>query len=104
MTDTETVIGNPGLHFSRQTEQTQGVRHRRAAAAHFFGDLFLGEFELRGKLLVGPRFFNRVEVFALQVFDERNFQHFLIIRFPHDGGNRCQPRLPCCPPAAFTRN
>ncbi len=102
--DTEPVIGNPRLHFRRQTEQTRRIGHGRATAAHFFGNLFLGELELRGQLVVGPRFFNRVEVFTLQVFDQSDLECFLVADLPNDGGNGRQPCFARGAPPAFPGN
>ena len=47
-----------------------------AAFAQCFGHLFLGAAEFIHKLAEAQCFFNRVKVFALDVFNDRYFQNF----------------------------
>ena len=49
----------------------------------------------------GARLFDRVEVFALEVLDERELQHVLIGRFADNDRRLRQPRPLRRPPAAF---
>lgn len=51
---------------------------RRLTAPNAVGDLFLRQFENGGQLLVGFGFFNRIEIFALEIFDERDFESFFV--------------------------
>jgi hypothetical protein len=60
---------------------------RRRAFADFHGDFFLGEGELAGELGVAEGLFDGVEVFALEVFDEGEFEDGAVIGFAGDDGD-----------------
>src|ERR1051326_3158086 len=62
------------LHALRQLHQAQKVRDRRALFADLLRDLFLRQSEFFVQLVIGVRFFDRVEVLALDVLDERELQ------------------------------
>ncbi len=69
----------------------------------------LGDFGLRhpivfGKLLVRARFFHRIEVFALEVLDQRQRHHLALIEIAHQRRNFVQPGALGGAPPALTRN
>ena len=61
-------------HFRGQPQQPDVVGHRRSILADRLGDLLLGQAELVGEPAVGVRLFDRIEVLALDVLDERGRQ------------------------------
>src|SRR3546814_11884567 len=60
---------------------------------------FLGMAELIDETLVGFRLLDCVEVLALNVLDDRDFQRFDIVEIADEGGNLVEPRLLRRPPA-----
>ena len=58
-----------GPHLVGQLQQPQHVRDRRAVLADGVGDVFLRQMELVGETPVGERLVDRIEIFALDVFD-----------------------------------
>jgi hypothetical protein len=51
------------------------------------GDFLLRELKLFRELRVAVRLLDRVEIFALQIFDERQFQHRAVVGLAGDDGN-----------------
>ena len=68
------------------------------------GDLSLRHPFIIGKPLISLRFFHRIEVFALDVLDQRKRHHFPLIKLANQRRNLVQTRLLRCPPTAFTRD
>ena len=82
------------LHRRRQPQQPQKVRHSRALLAHSSGDLLLRHPELVVQLVIRVRLFHRVEVFALDVLDQRELQRVAGLEgVLHHGRHGGQPRL-----------
>ena len=71
MAHLQLVAGDEVAHLLRQLEQAQRVGHRRAVLADPLRQLLLRVAELVDEPLVGLGLFDRVEVLALQVLDER---------------------------------
>jgi len=72
----------------RQSQQPRRVCHGRAAFTDLERDLFLRELKLFRELRVTLRFFQRIQVLALEIFDEREFQHRAVV------GSRTMTGLP----------
>ena len=68
-------IANAG----RNDAQRQNFRHRRAGPADLLGDFVVGVIEMIGQALQAVRFFKRGEVFALNIFDQPEFQGFRVV-------------------------
>ena len=66
-----------------QVEQSHCVCHRGPAPADLLRNFFLTHSEFLGEARVTLRFFDRVKICALQVFDQREFQHIAIISSVH---------------------
>ncbi len=62
------------------------------------------EIELRDESFQRTRLFERIEVLALNVLDERDRDRCLVGNVPDDGRDLPQPRHLCRPPAALTRD
>ena len=67
-----------GLHLVRQLRQPHHVGDMAAALADDFRDVVLAAFELVGQRVIALRLFHRIEVFALHVFDDRDFQRVAV--------------------------
>ena len=104
MAGAEAIFPKPLLDFGGEPEQPEHVGDGRAVLSDPAGDLFLGHSELDNKLVIGLRFFNRVQVFALQIFDEGDLQGRMFVRFADDGGNPDQAGALRGTPAAFAGN
>ncbi|MNU90834.1 hypothetical protein D3C71_807120 [compost metagenome] len=97
-------MGQHGLDDFRQGDQAQQVGHGHPGLAHSFGHLLLGQLEFLLQTLQGHRFFDRVEVFALDVLDQRNGNGRFIRHIAHHRRNGFLPGLLTGAPAAFTGN
>ncbi len=104
MADRQPALADIILDDWRQFQQPHGVGHHRAAFADLDRNFLLGELELPGQLLVTMRFLDGVEVFTLQVFDERQFQHRPVVGFAGDDGDFRQLQQLGGAPAAFAGN
>ena len=71
------------------------------AFAHGGGELFLRVAEPVHQLAISLRLFDRIEVGALDILDDRDFENFGIIEIPHDDRNLVDLRPLGGPPTAF---
>jgi len=85
------ILHQPALHFLVEFEQPHRVRHRCAAFADLLRDLLLLLAKFPRQPREGARFFDRVEVFALEILDQRQLEHVAIARFAHDDRRLGQP-------------
>ena len=76
-------MGQHGLDHFRQRDQTQQVGHGDAGLAHCLGHLLLGELEFLLQTLQRNRFFDRVEVFTLNILDQRHGDRGFIRHVAH---------------------
>ena len=90
-------------HCFGKCHQTKRVGNVAAALADRLGELLLRVVEAVDQLLVAHRFFDRVQVSALNVFDDRDFQNFLVGELPDEYRDGMQAGLLGCPPASFAR-
>ena len=63
-----------GAHFLGQPQQPDVIGDRRSILADGVGDLLLREVEIVHEPAIGVRFLDRIQVFALDVLDERDRQ------------------------------
>ena len=78
------AVRDRGLDARGEVEQAQRVRDRRSGAADAGRDVLLAEPELLDELAVGVGRLERVEVLALEVLDEREFELLAIGELAHD--------------------
>ncbi len=90
--------------FRGQFEQPHVVGDRRAILADGGGNGFLRHLEFVGEPAVGLRFFDRIQIFALDVFDQRDFEQALVRHVAIDDGNFQQARALRGAPAALARH
>ena len=64
----------------------------RAAASDTRRQFFLRQRKIVEQAFIGMRFFHRVEVSALDVFDERDLAHLGITRLTHESRDFLQSR------------
>jgi hypothetical protein len=84
-----------------ELEQAQQVGGGRARAPDGVGGLLVGHAELVDEALDAAGFFERVEVFALDVLDQRHGQRGLVRDLAHQAGHAAQAGQLGGAPAAF---
>ncbi|CAI8970873.1 hypothetical protein EMIT0P43_70145 [Pseudomonas jessenii] len=104
MTHFQVAVGQHGLDDFRQGNQAQQVGHCHPGLAHSLGHLLLGQLELLLQPLQGHRFFNRVQVFALNVLDQRDGDRGFIGYIANHCRDGFLPGLLAGAPAAFAGN
>ena len=104
MAHREAAFANEIPHCGRQLQQPRRIRHRGAALAYLHRNFLLREGELFRQLRVAQRLFQRVQVFALQIFNERQLQDRLVVRRAHDHRDFRQLQQLRGPPAPFARD
>ena len=75
------------LYGSGQFEQTQIVGDGCPVLADTFAQAFLGQFVLVKQVLIGKCDFYRIQVFTLDVFNQRHFHHVLVVSSADVGGD-----------------
>src|SRR6516162_689410 len=65
-----------------QIQKPQCVGHSRPAAPDFDGNIFLPQSKFISQSRVALRFFDWVEIGALQILDQRKFEDFQIVSCP----------------------
>ena len=75
------------LRIGLQIEQSHGIRNRGPALADLAGDFLLRKAEFLVKPGIGSGFFDRVQAFALEVFDEGEFENLAVAGLANDDGD-----------------
>ena len=75
---------------ARQVHQAQQVRHGAARTADRRGRLLVGEAEIGDQALDALRLFQRIQVFALDVLDQRHRGGGLVVHVAHQHRNLLQ--------------
>src|SRR5262249_26121000 len=78
--------------------------HANPRTADALGYAGLGQTEFVDELAIGDRFFERRQVGAHDVLDQRELQHRLRCRLFDDNGDDGEVRQPGCPPAPLPGN
>src|SRR5882724_6050478 len=104
MADGELTVADEILDGQGQLEQAEGIGDCGAAFADFGGDFFLFKLKLLDELSVALRFLHRIEVLALEVLNEREFQDSSVVGFANDDRDFGQAEQLGCSPAAFASN
>lgn len=95
-------MGEHGLDRLGQRNQAQQVGHGHPRLADGIGHLLLGQLELLLQALQGQGFFQRVEVLALDVLDQRHGDGGFVGHFADHGRDGVQPGLLGGAPAPLT--
>jgi hypothetical protein len=104
MSDRKAAVPNVFLKSRGELEQAQGIGDHDAAFAHFGRDLVLFELKLFDELRIALGFLDRIQVLALQVFYQSQFQDGAIVGLAHNDRHLAQTQELGCAPSAFTRN
>ena len=84
-----------------EPQEPQEVSDGGALFASALGDLLMAQAVVRGQAVKGGRDFDRVEIFALNVFNQREFQEPVAIHSADEGGNFGKPGQAGRAPATF---
>ena len=87
-----------------QVQKAQAVGQAGTLFAQLFGRLFLGEAAFVHQLAVTHGLFHRVQILALQVFNQGQFHGLLVAHVPDDHRHLGQTRHAGSTPAALARN
>ena len=87
------------LNIPFEFQEAKGVRNAGSFLLDFLCQFFLSPVKGLLEGLVGPRQFDGVEVFSLQVFGEREREH--LFDFADKDGDLFEPRLTGGPQASF---
>ena len=91
-------------HRFWQSKQSLEVRDMATRFVDQRRNFRLAHLLLLGEMLVGARLFDRIEVFALDIFDQRNRHDLTLIQIANNRRNFMQFRPLRSTPAAFARN
>ncbi len=86
---------------SSSLQKPNGVGNRRAILAGALGDFLLREVKFVGEALERARLLDRVEVFALEIFDQRHLERHLVADVANNRGNAAESGALRGAPAAF---
>ena len=81
------ILRNERFHLVRKLEKPHGIGNRRTSLADAFRHFLLSKAEIVLQRLVGDRFLNGVEIFALNVFGCRHRGGRKIIRLDKSDAN-----------------
>src|ERR1700716_351812 len=85
--DRKKILSQPDLDLRMEIEQTQRVRDCSAASTDLRRDIFLAHTKFPRQPRVSLRFFDWVEIGALEILDERNLEDFEIAYLPDNYRN-----------------
>ncbi len=92
MTCTKDSGADSPLHGYRQLEKADHVSDQRTRSTDLLSQLFLGYAELLHKLLIRRGFFQRIQLDAVNVLQQRVAQHLVVCGLADDGGNYFETR------------
>ncbi|CUX10604.1 hypothetical protein AGR7C_Cc10062 [Agrobacterium deltaense Zutra 3/1] len=104
MTCGERTIRQHIPHRIGKLQKPQAVGNVASALADDFPEIILRITMFSDQLLIPHRFFERIEVGTLYVFDNRQFQRRAVIHIANNDGNIGKARQLRRTPASFTRN
>ncbi len=102
MAHRQRTIGDARLHIRGKFQQSQQVSDVAARFVDDLGQRFLRMAIFAGKPLIRLRLFDRVEVLALDILDQRDLERLRIVEVADDDGHLMQPGPLRRTPAAFT--
>ncbi len=98
------TFAQEGLAAFGKLEKPQNIGHMASAFADDFGEIELCIAEFIDKLLIAHRFLDRIEIAALDVFDDREFERLTIIGVDADDRHFMQAGALGGAPAALARD
>ena len=100
----EALLGDEELYMLGQAEEAKHIGDGAALFAGAFADLIVAEVQFAAEAFEGVGDFNRVEVFALDVLDEGNFEEAVVGEVLDDDGYFGEASESGGTPAAFARD
>ena len=93
VTRRETALLDQVLNHGLELQQSEGIGDRGAVLPCSLGDVLLREVELVREALEGSCLLHRVQVLALEVFDQRHLQRDFLGNFANDDryARQCRP-------------
>ena len=88
-------------HFLWQAQEPHVVGDRRTILPDGVGNLLLCEMEVVGETTIGLRLFDRIEILALDVLDQRDRQQLIFGNVANDNRYFQEAGALRCPPATF---
>ena len=104
VTHRNAVLREPALHLRREVQQAHAIGHGCATLANLLCDVFLPQSKFASQPRKGPGFLDRVQILALQILDEREFEDILVGRFAHNDRRFGESDALRRAPAAFARD
>src|SRR5206468_12610852 len=104
VTHPERALLQVPLDRRRQLQESQRVRDRGAALPHPSRNVVVGKREVLDQLLVRRRFFERVQLLALDVLYDRLLKHRRVVGGADDGRDRLQADAARGAPPALAGN
>jgi hypothetical protein len=101
MADGESAVADVGLEFRWESKKAEGIGDDDAAFADTDGGVFLGKFELVDELSVALGLLDGIEVFALEILDQGEFEGGAIIGLTDHHGDFGEAEELSGAPAAF---
>ena len=101
MADRELAAGKQGLDVRGEVEKANGIGDGGPVFADALGDFFLFQQKFASEPGVGFGFLDGIQVFALEVFDERHVQHIAVTGGANDDGDFRQPEADAGAPPAL---
>ena len=92
------------LHGFRQLQQTQHVGEMTATLADHFRQALLCVLKPLDQIAIATRLFERIEIGALDILDQRDLEMLLIGQIAHDDGQRMHAGPLRRPPAPLARH
>jgi hypothetical protein len=96
------MLGDRHLDDRCKVEQTKGVGDGRAGSPDARGDLLVREAEIVDQLAKALGSFDRIEVLALQVLDERELELRSLVEVANERGDSLETGVERSPNAALT--
>src|ERR1700723_4251781 len=85
-----------------QLQQSKGIRDYRSAFTYANRNILLSQGEFLGEAPISLSLFDRVQVFALEIFNQRHFQNVTIRGISDDDRRLAEAELICGSPTAFS--
>ena len=101
MTKGEEAVADVILDVGMELEEAKEIRDGGAVLADFSGGFLLRQGKIFDELAVAEGLFDGIEIFALKVFDEREFEDFSVVRFADQDRQFSETRKLSRSPAAL---
>src|SRR5215469_2116073 len=101
MADGQTSLRDVTLNLAVEIEQADRVRNDRTTFPDVLRNIFLAKVKLFSQAPIGICLLNRIQILALEVFDQSQFEDVTIGGLADDHGSFLQSQLAGGSPSAF---